>query len=201
MARFKVKIGERKKFEENPFIKYYPKIFDRKFFEEVMGDRPGGGDAECNLAFNLGGDSIYISLNNINLEEIGCEGIGEYVWFFYSYMFKAVQELIKGNEFEYSFRDGPYSLTFKPVNRNYVLITFDWIPSYFPKLNDKRDQLTDVSVPFDDCIDELYNAANEYTEILLEINPRLSESNELKQLIEARNKAKKAIINYKQKPK
>ncbi len=199
MAKFKIKIGEREKFEKNPFIKYYPKIFDKNFFKEITGDTPGGGDCECNLAFKLGGDGIYISLNNINLEERDQGCISEYVWFFYLYLFRAVQELIKGNEYEYSFDDGPFTLTYKPVNRNYVLITFDWMEDshYFPKLDDKRDHLKDVSVPFDECIDELYNAANEYIETLLNINPRLSESDELKQLIEARDKAKKAIYKFK----
>ena len=119
--------------------------------------------------------------------------------FFYLHLFKAVPDLISGKGHEYSFMDGPYSLIFKPIYQDEVLITFDWMEdsNYFPKLEDKREQLKEVPIPFNECIDELYNAANEYTETLIDINPKLVESEELKELMEARDKAKKAIEEYK----
>jgi len=92
-------------------------------------------------------------------------------------------------------------LIFDPIDTKEVKISFDWMEdtSYLPELEGKREQLKEISVPFDECIDELYNAVNKYIEILLDINPRLLESHELKQLIELRNKAEDAIIKYKKK--
>ncbi len=174
-------------------------INDYKIEEDINAypHLEGGAPLEVRLGYVL-----HIYLNNIELKDRFHEkGMGEYAYTFYRALNKIVLSLIDGKKYEYVFLDGPFELLFNPINKKEVLISFDWMKdtSYLPELEEKRDQLKDITVPFDECIDELYNAANEYIKLILEINPRLSESDELKQLIEARDKAKKAIEEYKNK--
>ncbi|OQX00682.1 hypothetical protein BWK69_00945 [Candidatus Parcubacteria bacterium A4] len=184
MEKFKISIGKREEFEKTLDIKNYPKL------------ESGGAPLDVRLGYG-----IYIELNdNVVLDNV--KNVWGYAYSFALHSFDIIQcLLIKEKEYEYAFPDVGFRLKFKPINKKEVLTSFDWVEdtNYLPKIEDKREQLKDVSVPFDECIDELYNAANEYIGTLLDINSRLAESDKLKQLIEARDKAKKAIKKHKQK--
>ncbi len=182
MAKFKIKIGKREDFEKNFDIVNYPKL------------ESGGAPLDIRLGYG-----VYVELNNIAALD-NVKHVWEWAYVFALYSFYIILYLLtKNKEYEYTFQTVGYILRFKPIDKKEVLISFDWIKdaNLFPELENKREQLKDVPVPFDECIDELYNAANEYIKLILEINPRLSESDELKQLIEARDKAKKAIYKFK----
>lgn len=180
MARFKVKIGEREKFEKTFDIRNYPRL------------ESGGAPLYVRLGYG-----VYLELNDIVVLD-NIKNVWGWAYEFALYSFDIILNLLtKHNEYEYGFSDVAFMLKFKPMDKE-ILISFDWMKdtSYLPEIECKREQLIDVQIPFNECIDELYTAANDYIEILLEINTRLVESNELKQLIESRDKAKKAIEEY-----
>ncbi len=174
-------------------------INDYKNNEDIIAypHLEGGAPLDVRLGY-----VIHVFLNGIELKDRFHEkGMGEYSYSFYWVLNEVILSLIEGKKYKYSFLDGPFELIFDPIDTKEVKISFDWMEdtSYLPELEGKREQLKEISVPFDECIDELYNAVNKYIEILLDVNPRLLESHELKQLIELRNKAEDAIIKYKKK--
>lgn len=192
MARFKIEVTLKEKYEKRD-----DKIFEnevRGYLTKTLGH--GGYETDTYLDYGF-----RMELNDILLvEKTRKDDIGEFAGVFYSYILKEIiLDILNGKEYKYSFVDGPFRLIFKPIDQKEVLLTFDWDigSTYFPTLEDKRDQLRDVPVPFDECIDELYNTGSKFINQLLEINPKIAESSILKELIEARNKAKKAMDRYK----
>lgn len=191
MAKFKIKVTTKEKYEKG----------DDRIFEIECRDclTKGAESLASDTYLDYG---LWLELNDIHIVEGARkdqDDIGEFAGVFYlSILEDIILDLLNGKEYEYDFVDGPFRLIFKPIDKKEVLITFDWDigSSYFPTLEDKRDQLKDVPVPFDECIEELYNAGAEFINQVLEINPKLAESRILKRLIKARDEAQKLCKEY-----
>lgn len=139
---------------------------------------------------------IYIELNDKPVIETDDGYETEYLWHFFMALIEDVVPLIMdGKEDMINFLDSGYFIAFKRIGDN-VLIRFGSGSRELSEL--PYGVKHEVTVSFDEFVEESFRIVEDFINQLMAINPKLSACDQVKKLIEARNKAKKAIEEYKQ---
>ncbi|NJD75616.1 MAG: hypothetical protein FIB08_00780 [Candidatus Methanoperedens sp.] len=114
--------------------------------------------------------------------------VEEYLWFFYLDILESIIKLINKEDCVFGFVDSTNSIKLQYYNR-YVLFTFSYG-------SDIKSNIVDMPILLNQYIAEVLRSSSEFIESLLNINQKVKESKEVKQLIEKYNEAEKAYQEY-----
>ena len=126
---------------------------------------------------------IKFDINGKNLEKF--EGtqcitedhyVEEYLWFFYLDLLESVIKLINNNDYVIGFSDSTNSINLRHSN-GYILFTF----SYGSEI---KTNMEDILISLNQYIEEVIKSSSEFIDSLININPNVKESNEIKELID-----------------
>lgn len=114
--------------------------------------------------------------------------VEEYLWFFYLDLLESVIKLINKEYHVFGFVDSTNSIKVRYSN-GYVLFTFSYG-------SDIKSNILDMPILLNQYIKEVLRSSSEFIESLLNINPKVKESKEIKQLIEKYKEAEKIYQKY-----